>query len=57
MFGVPLEDLIINNQLPEKLQEMFIRLWIDGPATAGIFRLNGNVKRIREVKEIIDGSE
>ena len=57
MFSVPLEDIIINNQLPEKLQEMLIRLWVDGTTTSGIFRLNGNARKIREVKEAIDGSK
>ncbi|XP_019851263.1 PREDICTED: uncharacterized protein LOC109581524 [Amphimedon queenslandica] len=55
MFSVPLEDIIVNNQLPEKLQEMLIRLWVDGATTSGIFRLNGNARKIREVKEAIDG--
>lgn len=57
MFGVPLEDLIINNQLPERLQEMLIRLWVDGPTTSGIFRLNGNARKMRELREAIDGSK
>ena len=57
MFSVPLEDIIVNNQLPEKLQEMLIRLWVDGATTSGIFRLNGNARKIREVKEAIDGSK
>ena len=57
MFGVPLEDLIVNNQLPERLQEMLIRLWVDGPTTSGIFRLNGNARKMRELREAIDGSK
>lgn len=55
MFSVPLDELIINNQLPEKLQEILIRLWVEAPGTFGIFRLNGNARKIREVKEAIDG--
>jgi hypothetical protein len=55
MYGVSLEDIIVNNQLPEKLQEILIRLWVDGPTTSGIFRHSGNARRIREVRECIDG--
>lgn len=55
MFSVPLDELIINNQLPEKLQEILIRLWVEAPGTFGIFRLNGNARKIKEVKEAIDG--
>lgn len=55
MFGVPIEDLITNNQLPEKLQEILIRLWVDGPSTFGIFRISGNVRMIREIRESVDG--
>lgn len=32
-----------------------MRLWVEGPETFGIFRQSASFKRVRELKEMIDG--
>ena len=37
------------------LQEVLVRLWVDAPTTFGIFRQSPSIKKIREMREGIDG--
>lgn len=57
MFKVPLEKIIINNQLPEILQEILIRLYAEAPQTLGIFRQSANYRKVKDIKEAIDNRE
>ncbi len=57
LFKVPLETIIINNQLPEILQEMLIRLFKEAPQTLGIFRQSANYRKVKDIKEALDNGE
>ncbi len=57
MFKVPLETIIINNQMPEILQEMLIRLYTEAPQTLGIFRQSANYRKVKDIKEALDNGE
>ena len=39
------------------LQEVLVRLWVEGPHTFGIFRQGTSVKKVKELKDAIDNSE
>ena len=39
------------------LQEVLVRLWVEGPHTFGIFRQGANVRKVKELKDAIDNSE
>ena len=38
-------------------QEMLVRLYTEGPETRGIFRITANYRKVKELKESINGSE
>ena len=57
MFKVPLETIIVNNQMPEILQEMLIRLYTEAPQTLGIFRQSANYRKVKDIKEALDNGE
>ena len=57
MFKVPLQNIIVNNQLPEILQEMLIRLYTEAPQTLGIFRQSANYRKVKDIKEALDSGE
>ena len=57
MFKVPLQNIIVNNQLPEILQEMLIRLYTEAPQTLGIFRQSANYRKVKDLKDALDSGE
>lgn len=44
LFGKPLETLFAGDSIPVPLQDMLIRLYIDGPRALGLFRKSANAR-------------
>ncbi|XP_005378111.1 PREDICTED: rho GTPase-activating protein 20 [Chinchilla lanigera] len=51
LFGVSLQDICENDNLPKSVLDMLFFLNRKGPLTRGIFRQSANVKSCRELKE------
>ncbi|XP_023565322.1 rho GTPase-activating protein 20 isoform X2 [Octodon degus] len=51
LFGVSLQDICENDNLPKSVLDMLFFLNQKGPLTRGIFRQSANVKSCRELKE------
>ncbi|XP_043852537.1 rho GTPase-activating protein 20 [Dromiciops gliroides] len=51
LFGVSLSEICENDNLPKPVLDMLFFLNQKGPLTKGIFRISGNVKSCRELKE------
>ena len=44
LFGVPIAVLVKDGKFPEPIMTMLWRLYVEGPATPGIFRKSANAR-------------
>ncbi|KAM5245975.1 rho GTPase-activating protein 20 [Ctenodactylus gundi] len=51
LFGISLEDICENDNMPKSVLDMLFFLHQKGPLTKGIFRQSANMKSCRELKE------
>ncbi|XP_066515669.1 rho GTPase-activating protein 20-like isoform X1 [Hoplias malabaricus] len=57
LFGKPLSDVIVDNNLPPVIKEMLVCLCNEGAVTCGIFRRSAGVKACRELRRKLDTGE
>jgi hypothetical protein len=54
LFGVPLDTLIVDGELPTVLKDIVLRLYSDGPTYHGIFRKSANHAKKLQLKAAIE---
>jgi hypothetical protein len=57
LYGRPLDDVMVEGELPMPVQNMLARLYQDGPMARGLFRVSANAKLLRQVKERLDSGQ
>ena len=57
LYGRPLDDVMVEGELPMPVQNMLARLFHDGPMAHGLFRVSASAKLQRHVKQQLDSGQ